>query len=94
MLGGDYDAVVLSAEAALQFTVPPAMLMNNSFSVAVGEDCDTTELITTLLRCGYVRSEQVDGPGQFASRGGILDFSRPTRSTHTELNFGATALIR
>ncbi len=77
MLGGDYDAVVLSAEAALQFTVPPAMLMNNSFSVAVGEDCDTTELITTLLRCGYVRSEQVDGPGQFASRGGILDFFPP-----------------
>lgn len=77
MLGGDYDAVVLSAEAALQFTVPPAMLMNNSFSVAVGEDCDTAELITTLLRCGYVRSEQVDGPGQFASRGGILDFFPP-----------------
>ena len=77
MLGGDYDAVVLSAEAALQFTVPPAMLMNNSFSVAVGEDCDITELITTLLRCGYVRSEQVDGPGQFASRGGILDFFPP-----------------
>ena len=77
MLWGDYDAVVLSAEAATQLTVPPAMLMNNSFSVEAGEDYSSDELIVRLIRCGYTRSEQVDGPGQFALRGGILDFFPP-----------------
>lgn len=57
MLSGDYDAVVLSAEAATQLTVPPAMLMNTGFSVESGEDYDSEELIIRLIRCGYTRSE-------------------------------------
>ncbi len=77
MLSGDFDAVVVSAEAASQLTVPPSMLMNSSLSVECGEDYDVDELIFNLVRCGYTRSEQVDGPGQFALRGGILDFFPP-----------------
>ncbi|MBQ3044477.1 MAG: transcription-repair coupling factor [Clostridia bacterium] len=87
MLSGDFDAVVLSAEAATQLTVPPAMLMNNSFSVAVGEEHDVDELLLSLIRCGYTRSEQVDGPGQFALRGGILDFFPPDSKQPCRVEF-------
>lgn len=87
MLTGDYDAVVLSAEAALQFTIPPAALMNNSFSVSVGEEWEISELINTLLRCGYTNSEQVDGAGQFAARGGILDFFPPDSEQPCRIEF-------
>lgn len=87
MLNGDYDAVVLSAEAALQFTVPPAILMNNSFSVATGDEADLSELTGALLRCGYTSSEQVDGPGQFALRGGILDFFPPDSEQPCRIEF-------
>jgi len=87
MLSGDFDAVVLSAEAAAQLTVPPAMLMNSSFSVAVGEDHDIDELLLNLIHCGYTRSEQVDGPGQFALRGGILDFFPPDSKQPCRVEF-------
>ena len=87
MLSGDFDAVVLSAEAATQLTVPPAMLMNSNFSVAVGEEHDVDELLLSLIRCGYTRSEQVDGPGRFALRGGILDFFPPDSKQPCRVEF-------
>ena len=87
MLTGEFDAVVLSAEAASQLTVPPAMLMNNSFSVEVGEEYEIDELLLSLMRCGYTRSDQVDGPGQFALRGGILDFFPPDSKQPCRVEF-------
>lgn len=92
MLSGDYDAVVLSAEAASQLTVPPAMLMNNSFAVTVGEEYEIEELLLSLIRCGYTRSEQVDGPGQFALRGGILDFFPPDSKLPCRVEFWGDAV--
>jgi len=92
MLSGDFDAVVLSAEAATQLTVPPAMLMNNSFSVSVGEEYEVDELLLSLIRCGYTRSEQVDGPGQFALRGGILDFFPPDSKQPCRVEFWGDAV--
>lgn len=87
MLSGDFDAAVLSAEAATQLTVPPARLMNSSFSVACGEDYDIEELSLSLINCGYTRSEQVDGQGQFAIRGGILDFYPPDANQPCRVEF-------
>ncbi|MGN0541963.1 MAG: transcription-repair coupling factor [Acutalibacteraceae bacterium] len=87
MLSGDFDAAVLSAEAATQLTVPPARLMNSSFSVACGEDYDIEELSLSLINCGYTRSEQVDGHGQFAIRGGILDFYPPDANQPCRVEF-------
>ena len=87
MLSGDFDAAVLSAEAATQLTVPPARLMNSSFSVACGEDYDIEELSLSLITCGYTRSEQVDGQGQFAIRGGILDFYPPDANQPCRVEF-------
>ena len=87
MLSGDFDAVVLSAEAASQLTVPPARLMGNSFSVEAGGDYDIGELTLNLVKCGYTRSEQVDGAGQFAVRGGILDFFPPDSKQPCRIEF-------
>ncbi len=87
MLSADFDAVVVSAEAASQFTVPPSMLMNSSISVESGEEYDVEELVFNLIRCGYTRSEQVDGPGQFALRGGILDFFPPDSKLPCRVEF-------
>ena len=87
MLSGDFDVVVLSAEAAMQLTVPSERLMGSSFSVEAGEDYDSDELITSLVSCGYTRSEQVDGAGQFALRGGILDFFPPDSKQPCRIEF-------
>ncbi len=87
MLSGDFDVVVLSAEAAMQLTVPRERLMGSSFSVEAGEDYDSDEIITSLVSCGYTRSEQVDGAGQFALRGGILDFFPPDSKQPCRIEF-------
>ena len=87
MLSGDFDAVVLSAEAAMQLTVQPSVLMNNSFEITQGEEYDVEQLVMSLLKSGYTRCEQVSGPGQFAVRGGILDFFPPDAAEPCRVEF-------
>ena len=40
-----------------------------------------------LIRCGYERTEQVEGPGQFARRGGILDLFSPAEEQPVRMEF-------
>ncbi len=87
MLSGDFDAVVLSAEAAMQLTVPPKILAERSFTIKSGCDYDHGELEISLIRAGYIRSEQVDGCGQFSVRGGIIDFFPPDASMPYRVEF-------
>ncbi|MBO5859156.1 MAG: transcription-repair coupling factor, partial [Clostridia bacterium] len=87
LMSEDYDAVVFSAEAAMQLTVPPEMLFTNSFELKFGEDYDLDGIAEKLVASGYIRSEQVDGPGQFALRGGILDFFSPDAKQPCRVEF-------
>ncbi len=80
MLENNYDIVVCSVEAALQLTIPPAELGKNSLALKVGDIIRLDGLTSRLLQAGYTRSQQVDGLGQFALRGGILDFFPPSSS--------------
>ena len=68
---------VMTVCGALQRTVPPKTLSNASFKLRVGGAYDLKGLSEKLVLCGYSRSDQVEGPGQFAQRGGILDFFSP-----------------
>lgn len=92
MMSGDYDAVVLSAEAALQLTIPPDILLGSSLSIVSGKDYNIEELVTKLIGSGYTRCDKVDGPGQYALRGGILDFFPPDCAEPCRIEFwGDTA---
>lgn len=73
LLDGAFDLLCLSAEAATQYTVPPSVLRKNAFSLKAGQAADLSELCASLVSAGYTRVEQVEGSGQFAVRGGILD---------------------
>ncbi len=68
---------VCSAAAALQRSIPPDALRAAAFTIADGEDCPLERAEHALLRCGYVHRLQVEGPGQYSRRGGILDFFSP-----------------
>ena len=69
--------VVATAEGLLQKTCGPAALREAAFSLAVGTRMDLGTLPERLVALGYSRTEQVEGPGQFALRGGILDIFSP-----------------
>ncbi len=87
MLDGDYTAVVFSTEAALQLTIPPEELMKRTMLLESGENTPIEHVIEALLAAGYVNSGQVDGPGQFARRGGILDFFPPNSELPLRVEF-------
>ena len=77
LVDGKVDAVVCSVEAALQLTIPPEELIAKRIVLTVGDDIEQERLIETLIDAGYTRSTQVDGSGQFAVRGGIIDIFPP-----------------
>ena len=92
MLDGTVDIVVSSVEAAMQLTIPPAELRANSLTVKKGATVPPSDLVSLLLHAGYVKSEQVDGLGQFALRGGIFDFFPPSSALPYRLEFWGDAV--
>lgn len=70
---GQSDILVCSAEAAMQYTVPPDVLKAKTFSIKPGMTFSTDELREKLVGAGYSFSEMVEGAGQFSVRGGIVD---------------------
>ncbi len=77
LVDGKVRAVVCSVEAALQYTIPPEELIAKRITLTVDEEIRQDELIEILINAGYTRSAQVDGSGQFAVRGGIIDIFSP-----------------
>ena len=86
LLGGAPVAAV-SVSGLIQRTIPPQTLREAAFTVRDGEDCAQEDLVDALVRCGYSRCEQVEGPGQFAVRGGILDFFSPFEREPVRIEF-------
>lgn len=77
LLSGACDVVIACADAALQDTITPQELKERITILQTGQTMPLEEAVQALLRCGYVRATQIDGQGQFAVRGGILDFFTP-----------------
>lgn len=78
MLDGSLDAVVMSVEAALQLTVEPHILRRNTMVIGVDSEILPDMIADDLVAAGYVRSEMVEGKGQFAIRGGLIDIFPPS----------------
>ncbi len=87
MLSGELDIIVCSVEAAMQLTIPTAELEKKRMILKCGEEVSVDSIISLLLRAGYTRSQQVDGSGQFALRGGILDFFTPNYEMPCRIEF-------
>ncbi|MBP5231447.1 MAG: DEAD/DEAH box helicase, partial [Clostridia bacterium] len=73
VLKGDYDAVVTVPDAVMQYTMPPEELSRLVLTVKVGNVYDVPALCAALEAGGFVRSDLVEGPGQYAVHGGVLD---------------------
>ena len=77
ILAGELDAVITTPDATLGYTIPPEKLADKMMSIEVGEQTDISVLLKRLAGNSYTRVEMVDGPGQFAVRGGIVDIYPP-----------------
>lgn len=87
MMNNTADAVVCSAEASIQRTIPPAELKKHSVSIKQGSKTALSDVINVLLSSGYSRSDMVEGVGQFSVRGGILDLFSPDDDSPIRIEF-------
>ena len=74
---GEIPVLVAGIEALLQRTLSPGTLEACCARIEMGAQLDLNELTERLTRAGYSRCHQVEGVGQFALRGGILDVFAP-----------------
>ena len=77
IIKGDYTAVVMSAAAAVQLTMPPEALKSRTFTISTGDEIIIENTVEKLIKAGYTRFDQVDGTSQFSVRGGLIDIFPP-----------------
>ena len=70
-------AVVATADGLMARTLPKAALLRSAFLLKPGQPLDLSAFTDRLTAAGYTRVLQVEGVGQFAVRGGILDVFSP-----------------
>ena len=75
--GGAPALVVTTASAALQRLPTPEIVAASHYSAQPGDTIDTARLVAFLLENGYLRTDTVREPGEFAVRGGIIDVFPP-----------------
>ena len=70
---GQVRVLCAPADALMLRTLPPDGLENAAMTLLSTGSYQVERLVERLLQAGYTRCSQVEGPGQFALRGGILD---------------------
>ncbi len=65
--------VVVSVDNLMQRLPPVSQIMQSSFKLDVGDRLDPDQFQLQLINRSYHSVSQVEGPGEFAIRGGIID---------------------
>ena len=73
LLQGKVQVVCAPIEALLLQLMPVAEFREAILTLQPGDEADLSDLTRRLAAAGYAREEAVEGRGQFAVRGGILD---------------------
>ena len=87
LLEDQIPLLVVTVEALLQRTIPPDQFRAACQTLAPDGTYSLTALAEQLGAMGYVRCEQVEGVGQFALRGGILDVYSPGQEAPLRVEF-------
>ncbi|MDE6280307.1 MAG: DEAD/DEAH box helicase [Oscillospiraceae bacterium] len=87
MAEGQTKLIAATVEGLLQRTLPPEELAAHVVTVEAGGSYDLDELADRLAALGYTRCQQVEGVGQFALRGGILDVFSPGADDPVRIEF-------
>ena len=86
IVSGRVDVVISVPEAALGI-LPPVQMLKGGVNVEVGCELSRDELCEKLISFGYSRCDCVEGQGQFAVRGDILDVFVPDYDNPVRIEF-------
>lgn len=84
---GRASVITASVSGLVERTMPADTLKAAALTLDMSLPCAIEDAERALINCGYTRSEQVEGQGQFARRGGILDFFSPGAIQPVRLEF-------
>ena len=79
--------MVCTVSGLLLRAMPKEKLLQAAFEIRDGSSLPPEDAEDALLRCGYLRTAQVEGPGQFSRRGGSLDFFSPAYPLPVRVEF-------
>ena len=75
------STIVMSIEALYDRLIPKKTWESFILRRRIGDELPLEWLLPRLLQMGYERNEQVEAPGQFSVRGGIVDIYPITEDT-------------
>ena len=87
LLTGDVHILCLSIESLLDRLPPVELFRESTLSLKEGESFPPERLLQRLLQCGYERVSMVEGRGQCAMRGAILDVFPPAEAEALRIEF-------
>ncbi len=87
LASGTAPLVVTTPDALLLRTMSPDTLRSASITVRTGQTLEPQELASRLTAAGYLRCDRVEGCGQFAQRGGIVDVFSPAHDAPVRIDF-------
>ncbi len=87
LAAGETAIQIMTWEALSQRTMPKATLSAAAFTVETGREYVLEQLVDKLTAAGYSRCGLVEGSGQFAVRGGILDIFSPSADQPVRMEF-------
>lgn len=73
LLEQEQVTVITSFDGFMDSLLPLEEMEKRVISLEAGQELDFEKLKKDMVLLGYEREEQIEGPGQFAVRGGILD---------------------
>jgi len=87
------DVLVCTVRSFLKKIFPPGTFRALLLDIGRGPGFDPWELADRLVRLGYERHQIVEGKGQFALRGGILDLFEVTAEQPVRLEFDGDEIV-
>ncbi len=84
---GDTPLQIFTWESLSLRTMPRQVLLDAAFHLEVGKEYPLETLLRQLTAAGYSRCGMVEGRGQFAVRGGIVDIFSPAAEQPVRAEF-------
>ena len=87
IISGGCDCVVSTPSAAAVYTIPMSLLPHLSLKMNRGDELGPERLEQSLSSLGFAKVELVEGAGQYARRGGIVDYCLNADSDPVRVEF-------
>src|SRR5712691_10741377 len=79
--------IICSARTLTQPVIPPRELAASLYNLKPGQEVDLSLMLEHLYNLGYEPVTEVEEPGQFSHRGGIIDLFPPTLQRPVRIEF-------